>query len=45
LPMLALTLIPSAALFLLVERPFSLAPVAGPAVAPVSGAASAESRP
>jgi exopolysaccharide production protein ExoZ len=44
LPMMALTLIPSAALFLLVERPFSLAPAVGPAVPQVPGAASAESR-
>jgi exopolysaccharide production protein ExoZ len=44
LPMMALTLIPSAALFLLVERPFSLAPAVGPAVTQVPGAASAESR-
>lgn len=45
LPMLALTLLPSAALFLLIERPFSLAPVAGGAVTPVAGTGSAESRP
>lgn len=45
LPMLALTLIPSTALFLLIERPFSLTPAASAGVTKLAQAASAQSRP
>lgn len=45
LPMFAITLIPSTALFVLIERPFSLAPGASGGVTKLARAASAESRP